>query len=40
MVVLADQWSTRALATFNQRHFRVVAALDGQPFRLLPADGD
>lgn len=40
MVVLAERWSTHALATFDQRHFRVVTALDGEPFRLLPADGD
>ncbi|MBS1871467.1 MAG: PIN domain-containing protein [Actinobacteria bacterium] len=40
MVVLADQWSTRDLATFDRRHFHVVRALDGEPFTLLPADGD
>lgn len=40
MVVLADQWSTHSLATFDQRHFRVVCALDGKPFRLLPADAE
>jgi predicted nucleic acid-binding protein len=39
VVVLADQWSTHALATFDQRHFRTVAALDGRAFTLLPADG-
>lgn len=39
MVVLADRWSTHTLATFDQRHFRVVCALDGKPFTLLPADG-
>lgn len=39
MVVLADQWSTRSLATFDHRHFRTVTALDGEPFTLLPADG-
>jgi hypothetical protein len=38
IVVLADQWSTHSLATFDQRHFRAVTALDGKPFRLLPAD--
>jgi predicted nucleic acid-binding protein len=40
VVVLADQWSTHALATFDQRHFRVVAALDGKPFELFPADAE
>jgi uncharacterized protein len=38
MVVLAGQWSTHTLATFDQRHFRAVLALDGAPFTLLPAD--
>jgi predicted nucleic acid-binding protein len=36
VVVLADSWSTRALATFDRRHFREVTALDGEPFELLP----
>jgi predicted nucleic acid-binding protein len=40
MVVLAEQWSTYSLATFDHRHFRMVVALDGTPFTLLPADGD
>jgi predicted nucleic acid-binding protein len=39
MVVLAAQWSTRSLATFDHRHFRTVTALDAEPFTLLPADG-
>lgn len=38
MIVLADQHSTRSIATFDQRHFRAVTALDGKPFTLLPAD--
>jgi predicted nucleic acid-binding protein len=38
MVVLASRWSTHSLASFDERHFRVVVALDGEPFRLLPAD--
>jgi len=38
VVVLADSRSTHAIATFDQRHFRAVTALDGQPFTLLPAD--
>jgi uncharacterized protein len=39
IVVLAAQWSTNTLATFDQRHFRAVTALDGKAFTLLPADG-
>lgn len=39
MVVLAEQWRTRALATFDQRHFRVVAPLQGGAFAVYPADG-
>jgi predicted nucleic acid-binding protein len=39
MIVLADQWSTRTIATFDRRHFRTVTALDGSPFTLLPSDG-
>jgi len=38
IVVLAEQWSTHTIATFDERHFRTVPALDGQPFTLLPAD--
>ncbi len=38
IVVLAEQWSTHMLATFDQRHFRTVTALDGEAFTLLPAD--
>jgi predicted nucleic acid-binding protein len=38
MVVLAEQWSTRTIATFDERHFRAVAPLQGGAFRLLPAD--
>jgi uncharacterized protein len=38
IVVLAEQWSTHTLATFDQRHFRAVTALDGGAFTLLPAD--
>lgn len=38
-VVLAERWSTHSLATFDQRHFRAVCALDGKPFTLVPADG-
>lgn len=39
IVVLAEQWSTRVIATFDQRHFRAVMPLQGGSFRLLPADG-
>ncbi len=39
MVVLAAHWLTHTLATFDQRHFRAVTALDGKPFALLPSDG-
>jgi uncharacterized protein len=38
VVVLAEQWSTHTLATFDERHFRAVTALDDKPFTLLPAD--
>ncbi len=39
IVVLAERWSTHTLATFDQRHFRAVTALDGRAFTLLPSDG-
>jgi predicted nucleic acid-binding protein len=39
IVVLADQWRTRAVATFDRRHFRAVVPLQGGAFRLLPDDG-
>ncbi len=38
IVVLAHARSTHTVATFDQRHFRAITALDGQPFALLPAD--
>jgi hypothetical protein len=38
IIVLAERWSTRSVATFDQRHFRAVAPLQGGAFRLLPAD--
>jgi uncharacterized protein len=38
IVVLAEQWSTRSIATFDQRHFRAVLPLQGGAFHLLPAD--
>ncbi|MGH2762558.1 MAG: PIN domain-containing protein [Thermoleophilaceae bacterium] len=36
IVVLADNWSTHSLASFDERDFRVVTALDGNPFELFP----
>lgn len=38
MVVLADRWSSLDLATFDERHFRIVVSAGGEPFRLRPAD--
>lgn len=37
IVVLAHAWSTRALATFDERHFRAVLSLSGGAFDLFPA---
>jgi predicted nucleic acid-binding protein len=38
IVVLAARHGTHDLLTLDERHFRAVAALDGRPFRILPAD--
>ena len=38
LVVLAHHHDTHDLFTLDHRHFRAVRALDGMPFRLLPAD--
>jgi hypothetical protein len=38
LVVLADRHGTRDILTLDRRHFRALTGLDGQPFRLLPAD--
>lgn len=38
MVVLAERWATRSIATFDQRHFRAVTPLQGGAFELIPAD--
>jgi predicted nucleic acid-binding protein len=38
VVILAGVWETHAIATFDQRHFRTVMALDGKPFTLVPVD--
>lgn len=37
-IVLARRLGTRALLTFDERHFRAVAPLQGGTFTLLPAD--
>jgi hypothetical protein len=36
LAVLAERWSTHAIATFDERHFRAVAPLDGGAFELYP----
>ncbi len=38
ILVLADRFKTRRLLTFDERHFRAVAPLQGGSFQLLPAD--
>lgn len=38
VIVLADRFATRDVLTFDQRHFRAVAPLQGGAFRVLPAD--
>jgi uncharacterized protein len=38
IVVLADRWRTRSLATFDERPFRAVQPLAGGAFELLPTD--
>lgn len=38
VVILADRFRTRRVLTFDERHFRAVTGLDGQPFHLLPSD--
>jgi uncharacterized protein len=39
VVVLARRFDTRRVLTFDERHFRAVAPLQGGSFELLPADG-
>ena len=39
LVVLADRVGTHDLLTLDERHFRAMTAIDGDVFRLLPADG-
>jgi predicted nucleic acid-binding protein len=36
LVVLADRYDTRRIATFDRRHFSALRSFDGQPFTLLP----
>ena len=38
IVVLAERYGTRRLFSFDERHFRAVAPLQGGSFTLLPAD--
>ena len=38
VVVLADRFRTRRIFTLDQRHFRAMQSLDGEPFVLLPWD--
>lgn len=38
IVVLAHRFGTHRVLTIDQRHFRAMTALDGQPFTLLPWD--
>jgi predicted nucleic acid-binding protein len=38
IMVLAERYETRCLLSFDERHFRAVAPLQGGSFELLPAD--
>ena len=38
IVVLAERYRTRRLLSFDERHFRTVAPIQGGSFTLLPAD--
>jgi predicted nucleic acid-binding protein len=38
IMVLAGRYKTRRLLSFDERHFRAVAPLQGGSFELLPAD--
>lgn len=38
IAVLAERYETRRLLSFDERHFRAVAPLQGGSFELLPAD--
>lgn len=37
-MVLAERYKTRRLLSFDERHSRTVAPLQGGSFELLPAD--
>jgi predicted nucleic acid-binding protein len=38
LVVLASRFRTKRLLTFDERHFRALRSLGGEPFTLLPVD--
>jgi predicted nucleic acid-binding protein len=38
ILVLAERYGTRRVLSFDERHFRTVAPLQGGSFTLLPAD--
>jgi uncharacterized protein len=38
LVVLAHRYGIRDILTLDERHFRVLRAANGHPFRILPAD--
>jgi hypothetical protein len=38
VIATAERLGTRRILTVDERHFRVVRAVDGKPFTLLPAD--
>jgi len=38
LVVLAHRYGIREILTLDERHFRVLRAANGHPFRILPAD--
>ena len=40
LIVLADRYNTNAIATLDERHFRIAKSLQGAPFRILPADAE
>jgi predicted nucleic acid-binding protein len=40
LVVLAHRYDTTRIVSFDERHFRVVAPLQGGAFTILPADED
>lgn len=39
LVVLAARHGTRRILTLDERHFRALRGLDGQPFEVLPSGG-